>query len=818
MKKVWGAFLVFVICFRVYAIQLNPTTDKFYSIEDFSGGLNTQRSPGNLPPSQSPKMENCLIDESPGSIVKRNGFTIAGSTPTLTKINFMMEYVNPSNKRELLISDSSQVLTTKDFINFTVIKTTLSASAVLHGTQGRGKALLCNGTDPCFFYDGTKAAFLDGTNGYPSVLGTFPIFYLDRFWVGKTTASNSALIYSENTSTDGFAIDPMTDNRAWPAQNQLNIGLGDGRAISGEDTLRNILQVHKENGAIYTVFGTDNFTWTVKRTVGNFIGTVSADSIIQTDNFENYIGKDGVYNFDSVNATRISDDIFPDVQAVINSIASIKDNTWDSQLDFQAQGLATLAGTTITPSGFVQPLVNQQVNIDTSAMPDNTIGTIQFLSPSGSTTSGRVPFTMPYLDPTQNYIGYISTIQFSLKSGGFDPGIFSTNVVFSIIDTISNTVSTGAILSFPNHSDIHLIGQAGGDNACCDIDFMKYSSYTSGPAYINTAHVLSGNVFWKLDLDSRTWTNFTGTDARFKYFNIPGIGDISINSTTGAYTSQITTVTNITFWDKFNTVHNSNSGTVSFYIKGGTAAYGSISTEAWTSITPGSFITIPTNKNYVQWTATLTAVSNSNVSNIDQVVINHNEGGALETRPIGIEWKKRYWLLVSTQNNSNSTLIYVKSRATNANPNAWMKFTGLNLRSLARFGDKLYGGSSSSGTIFQLDNGLDDNGAAISMIYRTPEEPLGDTFMNKKLLMEMVDVDQTSGATLTIGTSINRAAFTPFNFSIDGTGRQLKSIYSFPYGSNQSFFQFEFSNNELDKPIAINGFGIYYQPSLVPPQ
>lgn len=169
--------------------------------------------------------------------------------------------------------------------------------------------------------------------------------------------------------------------------------------------------------------------------------------------------------------------------------------------------------------------------------------------------------------------------------------------------------------------------------------------------------------------------------------------------------------------------------------------------------------------------------------------------------------------MASTQVSGTSTLIYVKSRITNENPNAWMKFTGLNLRSITRFGDNLYGGSSSNANIYRLDYGTNDNGNPINFFWDTPELILNDYFMEKIQSAYFIDCDRTSGATLTLGTSVNGGSFNTNSIDLDGSGRLLMSLFSIPIPAQGNYFRYRFLNNELDKPITLHTFGVRYMPT-----
>lgn len=784
-----------------------PSASQIEVIDDFSGGLNTQIDPTKLPNSYSPNAQNELIDEVPLSLVERNGFILSGTVPGLSKINFEAQFIKNGGAREMIVSDSSQVFTTKDFTNFTLIKPTLTATALIHSCQGRNKMLFVNGVDPDFFYDGINAISLDGNNGYPNVpIGKYCAFYHDRFWIFNTTGSNSALAFSALSSTDGFAIDSLTDVRAWPPTNQLNIGAGDGRDGTALDILKGQLIGHKRNGGIFTIYGTDEFTYFPRKS-NAYIGTDSQDSIIQQDNLEYFHAIDGEYAFDGQNATRITDNIYPDMSAVMTNQSNAIVAQWDSQADFLFGG--TFNQSTPNASGFL--------TMNTSTISFNTI------SPDSSTFTGAI---------------HISTVSWPLPTT-----ITSTESITAIFyaDTNDSQVLPLTFILWTRNLN------------SCKIKIMLQNSNTGGTAFSDQFTGIVSNVS---DFQQDTYYNFASSGTQFtasaadiaagfvKYQITPGrrgieppsaeclavgggfdyfapttpfYADIKLApSLKGQYNSAITTAASLTNWDLFNSKYNTNGGTVTFYVKAATSL-ATISTVTWSSITPGANISFAATNNFIQWASSFTINKRETPPTIDNVQVNYVTGGALDTRPLGMSWKGRYWLAVTTQT-GGSSVIYVKSRITNKNPNAFVKFVGIPIKSMTRFGDNFYGGGASTGAIYRLDFGTNDNGTAINWFHETPDLNMADqdkknNWFEKSLSELLIDSQVSNGATLNIGISKNGGDYTTQTVSLTGTGNILTSLKNLTtFGK---YFRFRLSNSELDKPISFNGLGIIWNQNKV---
>ena len=773
---------------------------KLLKLEDWSRGMNTSMVASKIPYGSALRAENVYIDENEGAFTTRPGYILAGSTSTLSKVTFMMEFVNDDGSRKLIVSDSSRVLITQDFVTYTLLKTTLTTTAILRGAQGRNKALICNGADPCFYTDGTNAYDLNGTNGFPNVpRGKYPAYYQEQFWVYNTTANNSALTFSGLTSTDGFKIDPLTDNRAWPIVNQLNVGLGDGHAGSGLDVYRGQLRAHKDNSSIYTIFGIDIFSYIAVKT-NAYIGTVSQDSISQWDNYEYYLGRDGVYQFNGTDAIRISDDILPDIQSIINNLSNIQANKWDSKDDFDRLG--TYQGSTSTANGFVTLYSSPFYANYISASSPTGSDYITLNSSLGSGTTGTI-FTVRIPSETlpSNFVGNVNNVIIWTRTRGGSEDVRIT----------LRNEATGAVEK-ATRGDFDGIGCSGNPGSIngdwvksvfgkpIDVGQPAFSNST-GPLRITGGQLATSSLTVMVEIDN------CGSSTFFDFFaaTTTGYAQILLDpDTTGQYISEVSTITTVTFWDTFNSNFNTNGGNANFYIKGATSVV-NITTEAWTSITPGAVIGLPTAKRFIQWSTTMTGTALS----IDNVTINHNEGSANDSRPMSVINKNHYWLVVTTEIGSNRRAIYVKSKITTSYPNAWVLWTGIDLGAITRYNNLPYGGSSTNGNFYRLDYGTNDNGSIISWIYDTPEIIFEEPFFEKGLHEIMYEAQAVNGATLNIGYQINSGTFTTQSVTLPVGTRKLGSLYNVQ-AQKMKYAKFRFSGSELDKPVAFHRMGTLY--------
>lgn len=346
----YGYYIVFIVFLYSPIYSAFPAKDtKVELLEDFSGGLFTSAASYKINKQFSPNMRNVLIDEKPGSIIKRNGYIVSGVTSTLSEVNFMMTYNRENEDAEFIISDSSIVLSTKDFKNYTTVRTGLTTTAILQGTVIRDIAWFTNGVDPVFTWNGTAATILDGSGSTPNVpRGKYIANYQEKIWIFNLAGNNSALRFSRLVSTDGISISP-DDLRAWPTELQINIGQGDGDDGTGVKVFSNSLYVFK-NKSIYTIYGTKETDYFARKTNAN-IGTVSQDTIKELDNQLIFLGKDGIYTFNGESSNRISDLVKDDVENIKKDSIRIIENIWNTQSEFAA---GQFFGTTATVSGLLQ--------------------------------------------------------------------------------------------------------------------------------------------------------------------------------------------------------------------------------------------------------------------------------------------------------------------------------------------------------------------------------------------------------------------------------------------------------------------------------
>jgi len=827
MKKLFLIILFFIIPYAVHS-EILPKDAKNEDISDFSGGLNTNTSPYKLKKNESPNMSNVIIDDHDGRLNTVGGYKVIGSTPTLSKINFIYEYKDINNAKTYVVSDSQKVLSTKDFQSYNLLIAGLNSNALISAVEVQYKLWMTNGQDPVFTFDGSSVVVLDGKN-YSGVQtpnvprGKYINFYQGKIWVYNNINNTSALYFTDLVSTNNVSIAP-DHYLAWNPENQLNVGYGDGQNGTAIWIYRGQLFAGKDH-SIYTINGTDKYSYQWVKTDSK-IGISGQDSLDILDNYTYIKAKnDGIYAFNGNTSERLTDPIEPDMDSVSSNDSRLVNSVWETNDDFFT---GKIDGSTVT-NGFITILTTPNINstpfpitgdsgtdipfgmTGACGSPWNSLNNWLFGTyPANSTSSiNFVQLTTMAIIPSNTFGGYLKTFSVCVNNAQYND-LDINNIVFTFKNSRTGDLFSREIVPpnalHPEYPKDQYNDYGGGDRVYF-INANKFSGISTFP--VTSDDVVNGRISIKTDYQS-----VSGLSGLFLISSMTMINhsQIQINNKSGTYTSNVTTVSSVTSWDSFNSINNTNGGTIQFYYRSSSTVNGVYaSTVSWKPIVEGAVINSSSTDHYIQWSSSINLSGYETDSpEIDNVVISHNEGGANDSRPIFNHWRNRLWVAVSTDN--AGTLIYVKSKNTNSNPNAWMRLDGIRIKSLLNDGEYFYAGSSTSGIILRLDYGTNFNGSAIRPYYETPDLDMGNPFFKKDILKYYFDVEKQSGKTLRIGTSKDGGAWSYKDISCSGSGRLLREINNVPY-SNGKYFRIRFENNDLDKDIGVNNFSIIYKDS-----
>lgn len=783
-----------VLCFvgTIYGAQPQKDGTEIESIQAPLYGLNTSDPSFRLNPKFSPYMRNVFIDN--GSIEGVNGYTVLGSSMVLSKISGIFPFIKETGQTTFLVTDSSRTLETADFNSWTFVSSGSNTGSPLNWMQVRNKMWGFNGIDFVKVWDGNTLTILDGD---PANLPNVPKFKYGAYWQERVWGFNvpglaSDVYFSALSSTDAVIIAP-DDWRAWPLTNFRKIGAGNGELGTSLWVKDGQLQLGKERSK-YTMFGTGESSYFPRQDESNSVGVVSDDSVVNLDGYTYSLGKNGIYRDD----IRISDAIEPDILSIVKTNANTISNLWESQGDFNR---GTFQGTTATVSGLVQ----MPLSPHTSVLTDNPrLSYNGILVPPANEFPATYPKT---LNAGSTFYGPIRLVFYEPGGSG----------VLDIKDS-----ERVYLKRLPLYSSI----LEGGGASCANITIKIFNGHTGisqtvthpdPKNFVDINFPLQEPVFdgWQINQSSFHF--------KIEYTNTGSCAnDVTVNNfsadvfefqpaTTGQYLSDVATNTSVTAWGSFNSVNNTNGGSISYYLRSSTSIV-NISTQTWKTIVPGAVIGEPIINRFIQWGATVTSVSSfTSVTNIDNVQIDHVEGSGAFDRAFGIDYKNRYWLATTTVPGSNMSLIYVKSRITNENPDAWMPIEGVNILCFARDGDNLYAGAVSTGIVYRMDYGTNFGGTAIRYIYETPDMTFSDAFYSKDIISYRLDAMRATGLYLDVNTSIDMGSYSNKSISLNGTGRGLTIIKGVTNPAKT--LKIRLTHAMLDKAFGINEFAVRYKMS-----
>lgn len=778
--------LAFIFCASGAYGAILPKATQEEIIDDFSGGLNTSNPSHKISSNYSPYMRNVYIDN--GKIERANGFVTIGSSRTLTKVTGIYPFVRESGQTTFLVTDSSITLETADFLFWTFVSSGSNTGSILRWLQVRNKMWGFNGVDSVITYDGTTKVILNGSGSTPNVPKfKYGAYYQDRVWGFSVPNAASDLYFTSTISTDNVIIAP-DDNRAFPPINLLHVGQGDGTIGTSLFVHQGFLRAGKER-SIHTIYGDDPSNYFPKKEETK-IGIASDESVVVLDGQSYYLGPDGIYR----DVTRISDLIEPDVGTFNSGTTNIVENSWDTQTDF-ARG--QFFGTTATVTGL---LINQAGHFKPNTAETNPGA--QFIQLNSTGMATIVSTIVAGSQLPQGFFGYPARVRFWVRyneTGTIDchAGAASNPLTFTIRN--ARTGSNGSV-------DIN--GGLGSAFNGIDLDFGSGPPVNFDAQDINTQQ------------SSFTMTvKVNATDSKC-VFDIMPASQTNVStvdmfpSSTTQFISDISTLSSNVAWANFDSVRTTNGGTINYFFRTSTSPV-NVATQTWQGITPGVVIPAPTINKYIQWASTLTALQLAmDIISIDKVTIDHIEGQSSASRAVGIDWKNRYWLSVTTGTDTSVRAIYVKSKFTNRNPNAWMVMDGIPINCFARTSTVLYGGAISTGIIYRLDYGTNYDGAPIQSIYDTPDLALKDYFFNKYIHKYLIDGSKSAGGVMSIGSSVNQGDFTYSTFSITGTGRYSRIVEGVTSGVVKTL-RLRLQNGQKDIGLGINNVDILYDPTGV---
>lgn len=790
MKKLFLIIATALAAVHAWGSNVSDTAQQ-QLIQDFSGGLNTSVPSHKLDTKFSPYMRNVFIDN--GKIERVNGFVTLGSSGALIKVTGIFPFVRENGQTTFLVTDSSITIETSgDFKSWIFVSSGSNTGGLLTWMQVRNKMWGFNGLDSVMTWDGTVKTNLNGLGTTPNVPKfRYGAYYQDRVFGLGIPNGASDLYFTSTITTDNVIIAP-DDARAWPsAINATFVGRGDGQIATALWVYQGLLRAGKEQ-SIYTIYGDNPSNYLPRKEEAN-IGVVSNESVRVLDGQSHFLGQTGVYR----DVQRISDLIEPDIENINKGATNIIANSWDSQTDYSKGQF--IYGTTATAAGFLTLQTS-----DYQMSWGDISGTYQQVS----SPTAFIEFSSTQNQNTEFAVRIATNVPPNTFNGYFG------GVVKAITLLTRCTGTSGAIpiqVSFLNARTSERIDSIQANGCGGATSFGAHDWSANGQTIGFTGDdLINGNFRIMV---STTGNIQAGEIFQFFPSTINAFADITYvyHSTTGNFLSDVATNTSITAWGNFDSDRNTNGGNIAYWLRSSTSVV-NISTQIWKAISPGSIISEPTQNRFIQWASTIQSVGTM-IGNIDNVTISHIEGQASDARPFSMDWQNRFWMAVTTTTDYTKRMIWVKSKISNATPDAWMPIEGPPVDCFAKAGNIFYAGSASTNSIYRMDFGTNFDGVAINSIYDLPDLPLGSFFFDKMIAKYLIDGSKSTGGTMTIGSSVNGGDFTNASFSISGTGRYNQIIEGVT--RQVRTLRLRLQNQEKDIGLGIYNVDIIYEATKV---
>ena len=824
----------------------SQTVDVNSAYTDFSGGLNDQDSAQYLQVNESPDLLNVEIDNPVGALKQRNGYIEFGTTPSGNPAINLYEYIKANGSRYLIVADTATVWATSDGITFSTIVTGLTSTSLTYFATVRDDLWIVNKSTSVKTWDGTTLTHLDGVSDTPNVSkGQYIEFWKERVWIARTDTEPSTVYFSEIADTDGNILNPKTSTAAWTATNAFYINREDGSPIYGIKVYRDNLFVFKETGIFRIIFESE-FDAGITKAVSN-IGCKFQDSIVEIDNYLYFVGNDGIYKFDGVNAQRISDKIQNRFNAIKQASISDKFKLWDSPTDWVNLGTLTNTSTSyqigsvaldsdISPRIFdtFSDIAGWTFGAGTNKFQIDS-GTLAFYSTAGGNSQEGTIYSAT---TTANWGEWGIDIYAQLRFPGTGGGTVGGDVEYYFVsDTTTVTSMNGYSLRIncANQSYVYPVTCTSSVNKFINgsrsVVVSSTSYFTGGSSAFtyyrnceNTRIIVSETGIINVTDDngacalSATLPDFVKTSSKYNviraywdrsalYANamaVARIDNISIPGsfyTSGNYTSVINNIPAVSAWSTFDIDNTLNGQTITYSIRYASST-ANVNAKGWSSITPGSIIQASTDT-YIQWKADFATGDVGVTPLLNSAIINWSEGGVVQSRLFAFPYKNHMWLGASTTTtNAYNDMTFVKSKS----PLETWAIYNIPLASMAKLNNVFLGGIANTGKIVRLDYGNKDISTAINSYWTSRDEIYGYPIYYKKINEAVLDYEKGVNTALTVSASPDNGD-TYTNRTIDMTSgqyrRQTKRLNYDLFDSPN--VRFKISNSLLDFGFTVWG-------------
>ena len=386
------------------------TSQKALVMQDFSGGLNTDKSSLLIEQNESPSLRNVILDKT-GAINrregynKRNGTLIGGSSSPVNGV-FQLERSN-GVKNCVAFSSASGYYSTDACASFTQFVSTLTVGNDVNCDAFQDRLYCVNGTYN-FYFDGAN----DTTFAAPAGVKYIRV-HRNRCFVLGATAAPSRVYYSAlgncaswTTSTDFFDLAPEDGD----------VGTAIGYPIFDMLPFYKKFSTWALKGATPESWGLNNISKNTgaknHRSIDNYNNTQLFDSVGPNG------GRPGIYAFNGIVIAEASRKLRNEIENLDTFRATSGLRTIDSKSDWDSGTFDPRVLSSARDSGFMQ---SSRAVVSETSSADFVVGALTNLStgtPSGALTLAYTTITILTDDFADGE--YTSSPVWTVTAGSFE--------------------------------------------------------------------------------------------------------------------------------------------------------------------------------------------------------------------------------------------------------------------------------------------------------------------------------------------------------------------------------------------------------------
>jgi hypothetical protein len=291
--------------------------------------------------------------------------------------------------------------------------------------------------------------------------------------------------------------------------------------------------------------------------------------------------------------------------------------------------------------------------------------------------------------------------------------------------------------------------------------------------------------------------------------DLTSVDDVTIiaKSTGGVLLSQVKNAPNFGSWDTFSDTEQNGGGSLTFYTRSASTTYTiNSTTPVWVAQPKNSLVTASTGT-YMQARADFTTTSATATFSLSDFTFNWFEGTASD-QAYGFYFDNAIWWSVAYGAGQSINNYNFKYDLVN---DGWTLYNFGNGGMLNQ-GNKLYFGSTSTGTIYQYGSGYSDDGVAINAYWKTKDFVGSDPWLqNQYNIIDTYAVRNPNEFLTATYTLNNSTTTTSFQISLSSTTQSVvRSNKLLPSGKIGTAFSLKYGDNTTSSAWELLGFRVQY--------